>query len=451
MRLRHAESSIFAAFACVCLVLSACNGQQVRSIRGDTTCNGKIEGQTPTYITAWFHTGTSAEKRTLGQQVAAFNASQRQVRVKLTDIPEADYASEVRSAAATGNLPDILDFDGPFLYNYAFSGVLKPLNSCVSSRLRADLLPSILQQGTYAGRLWGIGTIDSGLGLYVRPSILRRIGARIPTGVSDAWTASEFTRILYRLRRAGYRQPLDMQINAATGPGANPEWFTYGFAPIVWSAGGDLLNRSTYRTAQGTLNGAASVRALTTMQRWFRAGLVNPNKGGTAFVRGEAPISWVGHWMYETYHQAFPRDLKIVPLPRFGPRPSSGMGSWQWGITANATDGDAAWRFLAYLLRPAQVLQMTRADGAIPATLSAIRRSPNFAPGGPEHIYVQQLEQGVARPRPQTPAYPAITAAFAAAILKITRGDDVRQALDAAVGQIDRNLAANRDYKTSEP
>jgi multiple sugar transport system substrate-binding protein len=94
---------------------------------------------------------------------------------------------------------------------------------------------------------------------------------------------------------------------------------------------------------------------------------------------------------------------------------------------------------------------MTGADGAIPATLSAIRRSPSFAPGGPEHIYVQQLGDGVARARPQTPAYPAITAAFSAAILKIARGRDVRQALNTAVGQIDRNLAANRYYKASEP
>jgi multiple sugar transport system substrate-binding protein len=219
----------------------------------------------------------------------------------------------------------------------------------------------------------------------------------------------------------------------------------------VWSAGGDLIDRATYRTAQGSLNGAASVRALTVLQGWFRAGLVNPDLRGTAFVSGQSPISWVGHWMYDTYRKAFPRDLKIVPLPRFGPRLSSGLGSWQWGITANATDGDAAWRFLSYLLQPAQVLQMTRADGAIPATRSAIRLSPSFAPGGPEHIYVQQLEDGVARARPQTPAYPAITSAFATAILKITRGADVRQALDTAVRQIDGNLAANRYYKAPGP
>jgi multiple sugar transport system substrate-binding protein len=455
MRTYRTMCCVIAAVIWPCLFLSACAGQQNHANPGDTTCDGKIEGAngangaTPTFITVWFHTGQPAERQTLGRQVAAFNAAQQQVKVKLIDIPEAGYADQVRSAAASGNLPDLLDFDGPNLYNYAWSGELKPLDSCVSKSLRADLLPSIVQQGTYAGRLWGIGTFDSGLGLYIRPSILRRVGARIPDGIGDAWTASEFTGILHRLQRAGYRQPLDLQVTPTTLAAA-PEWWTYGFAPIVWSAGGDLIDRSTYRTAQGVLNSPAAIRALTIMQRWFRDGLVNPNVSDS-FLRGAAPVSWVGHWLYGSYHAAFPHDLKIVPLPRFGPRPSSGMGSWQWGITSNATDGDAVWRFLSYLLQPAQVLQMTQANGAVPATRSAIRQSPDFAAGGPEHIFVQQLQDGIARPRPQTPAYPAVTAAFATALAGISQGQDVRKALDAAVREIDGNLAANHYYRASEP
>jgi multiple sugar transport system substrate-binding protein len=440
-----------AVVVCLCLPLSACAGPPGHR-GGDTTCDGTIEevnGTPPAYITVWSHTGQPGERRTLARQVTAFNVTQSQVQVKLIDIPEAGYADQVRAAAAAGDLPDLLDLDGPDLYNYAWSGQIKPLGSCVPATLRADMLPSIVQQGTYAGRLWGLGTFDSGLGLYVRPSILHRVGARIPRGVADAWTAGEFTGILHRLQRAGYRQPLDLQVNSGTLATA-PERLTYGFAPVVWSAGGDLIDRSTYRTAQGVLNSPASIRALTIVQGWYRDRLVNPDVKHS-FTRGRAPVSWAGHWMFDRYHAAFPDDLTIVPLPRFGAKPSSGMGSWQWGITSGATDGDAVWRFLSYLLQPAQVIQMTRANGAVPATLSAIRRSPRFAPGGPEHLYVQQLRDGVARPRPQTPAYPAISAAFAAAVAAISQGRDVRQALDAAVLEIDRNLTAHHDYRASEP
>jgi multiple sugar transport system substrate-binding protein len=441
----HRISSIAAT-----LVLLAGCGSDHQRAAADRTCDGKIDGKQQ--IVAWFHAGTvSAEGAELKRQTAAFNRSQNDVNVRVVFIRADSYGRTVESAATSGRLPDVLDFDGPNMYSYAWSGKLKPLDSCLSKSQRADLLPSIRKQGKYAGRTWAVGTFDSGTGLYVRPSILKRIGARIPSGVDDAWTAAEFTKILRRLRAAGYAKPLDMKANYTLPAYATPEWFTYGFAPIVWSAGGDLIDRSTYRTAQGILNGPASVRALTTMQRWFRAGLVDPDRDDQAFIRGRTPISWIGHWMYADYHKAFPHDLAIVPLPRFGPRPSAGMGSWQWGITANGGDGDAAWRYIAFLLRPEQVSAMTRGNGAVPGTFSAIRRSPNFARGGPEYPFVEQLTKGIARPRPLTPAYPAITAAFSPAIQKIIRGHDVKDALDVAVRQIDRNLKANGYYRSTGP
>jgi hypothetical protein len=55
------------------------------------------------------------------------------------------------------------------------------------------------------------------------------------------------------------------------------------------------------------------------------------------------------------------------------------------------------------------------------------------------------------RARPQTPVYPPITAAFSSAIWTIARGNNVQQALEIAVSQVDGNLAANGFHKASEP
>jgi multiple sugar transport system substrate-binding protein len=347
------------------------------------------------------------ERGVLRRQVQAFNASHQRVQATLITLPQGDYNGYVRSAAASGNLPDVLDFDGPNLYNYAWSGRLKPIDSCMSGDLRADLLPSLIKQGTYAGRTWGLGTFDSGLGLYVRPSILERAGIRIPSTPDQAWTVREF---------------------------------------------GDLIDRHDYRTSDGVLNGPAAVKAMSTLQRWVKNGYVDPDRDGQAFEKSRAPISWGGHWLYEPYRQASGGDLAIVPLPDFGKGTVTGMGSWQWGITASATDGDAAWQFLSFLLAPHQILGMTRANGAIPATQNALRRSPRFAAGGPEHLYYEQLESAVARPRPQTPAYPAITDAFRRATDRILLADGpVKPTLDAAVRRIDRDLAEHGHYHSTEP
>ena len=313
-----------ALVSCLVVVALAACGQPARS---DSTCDGELSGPRPTYITAWFHDGgtVSAEAETLRGQVDAFNAAQRDVQVKLITLPVGDYGRQVTVAATHGDLPDVLDFDGPNLYNYAWSGKLKPIDSCVSTGLREDLLPSVLQQGTYAGRLWGMGTFDSGLGLYVRPSILARAGIRIPTGPGDAWNVDEFTSVLQRLRQAGFSQPLDLQLNEP-----NPEWYTYGFAPAVWSAGGDLIDRATYRTVDGFLNGPPAVHALTILRKWYSEGYVDPNTNGDGFEEGRSPISWIGHWFYDRYAKVFPGDVEVVPLPNFGEGTATASGSWQW-------------------------------------------------------------------------------------------------------------------------
>lgn len=434
------------------LLLAACAGgggdDRSERARTDSTCDGRIDGTA--HVTVWFHAGPSAEYTTLRRQVQDFNRAQRQVRVEVVTLPEQrPYNELVLSAAASGDLPDLLDFDGPRLYSYAWSGRIKPIDSCLTDSLREDLLPSIRQQGTYAGRMYGIGTFDSGLGLYVRPSVLRKAGIRVPEGAQDAWTAAEFTRILRTLREAGYEHPLDMGLVYAR-PGE--EWNTYGFAPAVWSAGGDLIDPRTFRTAEGFLNGPEAVGALTTLQNWVEEGLVEPGRTDQAFDQGRSVISWTGHWWYPDYTKHFPGDVAIVPLPDFGEGTVTGMGSWQWGLTSGGADGDAVWRFLAYLLRPDQVHRMTVANGAIPATNSAVRLSPEYAEGGAERLFIEQLQDGVARPRPRTPAYPAITEAFSRAFPKIMLDRaPVKATLDEAVAAIDKDLAAHDGYPRNGP
>ncbi|MDX3581645.1 extracellular solute-binding protein [Streptomyces europaeiscabiei] len=454
---RPVRRALLSGAAAAVLLLAGCGGpdadrraDEEDKAAGDTTCDGRIEGTA--HITMWSHAGQSGEQSTLKSQVKEFNRSQRQVRVELVTLPEQrPYTDLVLSAAASGDLPDLLDFDGPNLYSYAWSGTLKPIDSCVPAKIRKDLLPSIREQGTYDDRLWGVATFDSGLGLYVRPSVLREADVRIPKGVDDAWTADELTEILRKLRAEGYEAPLDLNF---TDSKSADEWNTYAFAPAVWSAGGDLIDPEEFRTADGFLNSPQTVGALTTMQNWVEEGYVDRDeeKDKSAFVKGRSPISWMGHWKYGEFSAAHPGDVAIVPLPDFGTGAVTGMGSWQWGIPAGGTDGDAVWRFLQYLLQPAQVARMSEANGAIPATEGAVELSPLFDEDGAERLFIEQLRSGAARPRPQTPAYPAVTVAFSHAVADIVfSGAPVGKTLDDAVEAIDQDLAAHDGYPKSGP
>ena len=81
-------------------------------------CSTNSEQTTgPHKVSVWFHTGRPAEQQVMKQQVARFNASQKDISITLTMIPEGDYNTQVQLAATDGKLPDMLDLDGPFLAN----------------------------------------------------------------------------------------------------------------------------------------------------------------------------------------------------------------------------------------------------------------------------------------------------------------------------------------------
>jgi multiple sugar transport system substrate-binding protein len=395
-------------------------------------------------LRVWAHSGQAAERQVLEQQVKRFNSSQKATTVRLTFIPEGSYNAQVQAAALSRDLPDVLEFDGPFVYNYVWQQNLVPMDKLISESVKQDLLPSILQQGTYQGQLYSVATFDSGLGLYGRRSQLQAAGIRIPQGNQDAWTVAEFDRALAALAdRDRDRQVLDLKLNL------RGEWATYGFSPIIQSAGGDLIQRSTDRTANSSLNSPEAVAAMQSVQNWIKKGYVDPNIDDAAFTSDRVALSWVGHWVYKDYAKAVGKDLVILPLPNFGQGSKTAQGSWNWGITTNCPTQQcqkSAMQFLEFLLQPQEVLAMANVNGAVPGTKRAIAQSQLYAPNGPLRLFAEQLLAGQTVPRPQTPAYPVITSAFQEAFANIRNGLLVKTALDQATTTINLDLQDNQNY-----
>jgi multiple sugar transport system substrate-binding protein len=442
--------ALFAALVVLSVLLTACGGQATEApteepMAEEPTAEEPMGAEAVT-IDVWFHSGKGEERDVLDAQVADFNASQDKIIINAIQLPEGSYNDQVNAAALAGDLPCLLDFDGPFLYNYAWSGYMAPLDEFVSADLKADFLPSIINQGTYAGHLYSLGTFDSGLAIWGNKAYLETAGVRIPTGIDDTWTKDEFVDALEKLQALDeVEYAIDFKMNYGAG-----EWFTYGFSPILQSFGGDLINRSDYMSADGVLNGPKAVEAMTFFQSLFQDGYANATPAGDDCFFGTktCALSWVGHWMWGPHSEGLGDDLVLIPVPNFGEKAVTGMGSWNWGITNSCPNPEAAWEFLNYLITPEEILHMTNANGAVPARKSAIEMSDLYAEGGPLNIFVQQLDGGVALERPVTPAYPVITSAFSDAVNNIVAGADVQTELDAAVEKIDQDIQDNQGYPT---
>jgi multiple sugar transport system substrate-binding protein len=400
-------------------------------------------------VTVWFHSGKGEERQALDAQVAAFNeANAGEVKIDLVNLPEGSYNEQVQAGALAGDLPCLLDFDGPFVYNYAWSGYLMPLDSYVSDELKADFLPSIINQGMYAGKLYSLGTFDSGLAIWGNKAYLEKAGVRIPKGIDDAWDKAEFMDALEKLQALDeVEYAIDLKLNYGVG-----EWYTYGFSPIMQSFGGDLIDRSDYQSADGVLNGPEAVEGMTFFQELFEKGYANPNPAGDDDFYGRkiTALAFVGHWMWGPHSEGLGDDLVLLPMPKFGERIVTGMGSWNWGLTSSCPNPDAAWKVLEYLISPDEILRMTDANGAVPARKSAAAKSELYAEGGPLNLFVQQLEGGCCVTRPVTPAYPVITQSFAEATQNIISGADVKAELDKAVKKIDQDIEDNQGYPMPE-
>ncbi len=393
-------------------------------------------------LEVWYHDGRLEERMVIRDQIERFNASQDRIVVRGVEIPEGTYTDQVNAAALAGRLPDILDLDGPTVANFAWGYYLYPLDEFITDELMDDLLPSIIQQGLYQGHMWAVGTFDSGLAIYGNRAYLERVGARIPEGVDDAWTMEELMDILYKLKELPeVTYPFDFKINYGVG-----EWFTYGFSPIWQAFGADLIDRETYMSAEGVLNGPEGIAAGEWFQRLFMEGLAHPNPPGDAeFVEGRAALSWVGHWAFPQYSEELGDDLVLIPMPKFPEGQATGMGSWAWSLTSACEDPAAAWEFIEFILQPEEIVKMTNANGAVPSRFSAIELSEYYKEGGPLELFVEQLNT-IAVERPVTPAYPTITAVFADVIDNIIRGGDVKALLDRAVRDIDRDIRDNDGY-----
>ena len=408
---------------------------------GTGLISGAVLAQTP--VSVWVHAGPGPERDVYVASVKAFNDSQKDVKVDLVALPEGSYSDQVNAAALSKKLPCILDFDGPNVYNYAWTKKIIALDDFAElAAIKTDLLPSLLRQGTFNHKLYSLGQFDSGLAIWGNRKLLTQAGVRIPSKTGEAWTLAEFEDALKKLKAAGVASPLDMKFNYSVG-----EWFTYGFSPIVQSFGGDLIKRPDFKTASGAINGPEAVKAMTTLQSWVKAGYVNAaTKDDSDFVKGKAALSYVGHWTFGDYKKALGDDLVLIPMPKFGAKAVTGAGSWNFGISANCKEPKAAAKVLSFLMSAPEIARVTDANGAIPGTFTAMKANKNFGIGGALEVYAQQAAENVSVVRPETPAYPTITTAFAEAVNNIVAGADVQSELDKAAKKIDQNIEDNKGY-----
>lgn len=391
-------------------------------------CGEQDEGA----VLVWCHQGREAETLAMERMAAAFNEAhaEQRVRVHVEFFPDRQYDEKLSSAAAADALPDVIDIDGPMLARYVDAQLVQPIDRWVDAEMRADFLDSILEQGTIDGDLYALGAFESALVLYYDKQLFAEGGIE-PPPEGEAWTWDEFLAASRKAKAAGLL-PVAMHM----GDPAD-EWFTYAFSPVLWSAGGRLIDAEAEKV-EGVLNSAGNVAALQRWQMLFAENLadtdpVNPDP----FAAGGVAMDWNGHWVARSHLEAKGERLGAMILPRMGEQPVVPSGSWCWGISASSDVPEKAALWLKWLVHPEQGIKpIVEANGAVPARQSAFALFPEYGEM-PYRLFRDQLER-YAHPRPRTRHYATLTQQFAAALRDIAHGADPAERLDKAAAAVER-------------
>jgi multiple sugar transport system substrate-binding protein len=393
-----------------------------------------------TEIGMWYHgAGNETESALITQIVDDFNASQSDYTVTLESFPQNSYNESVTAGALAGNLPCILDVDGPIMPNWAWSGYMQPL--AIDESIIADFLPGTL--GYWDGDLYSVGLWDAALALFARQSDLDAWGLRTPT-LGEPWDRDEFLAALDAAKA-------DERYEFAFDPGMawTGEWYPYAFSPLLQSFGGDIIDRETYAEADGILNGDEAIAFGEWWQALFSEGYApgtsqDPASRDSGFVDGSYAFQWNGNWAAVAALEAV-EDVVFLPAPDFGGGNTIGAGSWQFGVSATCETPEGANAFIEFALQDEYMAAFSDGIGLIPSTASAAAMTANYAEGGPLEVFFA-LSEDQALVRPVTPGYVVAAQIFEGALANIANGADVADELDAAVDEIEADIARNQGY-----
>jgi len=375
-----------------------------------------------------------AEGTLVAKQLKRFMELNPGVRVELQRTP--DDASQRHQLyvqwlnARVGN-PSILQLDVVWTPEFAAAGWVLPLDKYGPPR--GDFFPATITANTWAGKLYALPWFaDVGL-LYRRTDLVPSEPKTLEEMVTDAQGAMA--------RRGGPRYGIVWQ-------GARYEGLITGFVEYLGAFGGRIIDDK----GEVVVNRPEAVRALEFMRDELYKTNVAPldvltwheEEARFAFQNGNAVF--MRNWPYpvaamsDTAQSKVAGKFAVSPMPASGAAPNghstAALGGAQLAINAYTDHPDAAYKLIAYLTAPEQMLERAQAVGQYPtrpALYDDTRLRSAIA------IPLENARRAIesATPRPVTPIYTELSEILQIELHRaLVRQVEPREALNSAAARI---------------
>ena len=417
------------------LLLVSCSktGNSKDTSKGDS---GKEE-----QIVAWSPDVSPQEKEAILASINSFNEKNKgKAKVTIEFIPRGngyDYENKLNTAISSGKAPDVVAIDGPTTAAYAHLNILAPIDEYITAEEKAMYVPSIIQQGTYNGKLYDLGAMESSVVLYYNKDMLKKAGIEEPSqDINKAWTWEDVYQAAKKLNKDGVKG-----INLSWDLG---EGQIYGFAPMIWSNGGDLLNPEGTK-AEGILNSPENVEALKYLQKFATEGLMSLQTAPDDFGNGKSAMYLMGVWEIANLKKNFPKlnwGLTYYPASPKTKKVVSPSGSWAWGVTATSKHKEFAAGVVKEITGKEGSKRYSMANSMPPSRTDVFAEMKEYD-SYPFSIIKEQVTKS-AHPRNVSITYPVLSAEFAKATQDIMKGADIKEVLDRSAKKFDQEAERNK-------
>jgi multiple sugar transport system substrate-binding protein len=366
----------------------------------------------------------------MGQITERFNSEQQNIRVTMTS--QAEYYTQLGTAAASGTLPDLAVIHADQVATQAFRNVIRPIGDLVQQigLEGTDFPTAVWEAGEVAGQRYSIPLDIHPAVLYYNEDLLTAAGLNAaPTNEQEfAQAATALTQGEQKgfLVTSGFFSQQIFQI-------------------LLRQFGGREFNEDV---TEATWNSEAGVQALQWMkdaQSRFGEPNLESDAEVNGFKAGSAAMMINGIWqLTNVTGEGVSFAGRGTAVPQFGTQPAVWAGSHQLALPAQANPDpckDAAvGMFIAFLLNNS--VEWAKA-GQIPAS-NTVRNSPEFLAIEPQASIAPSVENAFF-----PPSVPGITDAFGPlgeAVTAVMSGiqSDPKTALDEAANRANQILADNK-------
>lgn len=343
---------------------------------------------------------------------------------------------EVRLGSRTPE-PDLYSADASLTASYAARGHLLDLTPYFADDLdRFD--SAALGAASYNGKMYAGPFATSMQLMFVNVDLFKKAGVELPsTDIDGRWTWEQV-----REAAKAIAKPEDNLWGVLLEQSDRP----YQLLPLMQSKGAQLVSDDGLE-ATGYVNGEKFVEAAQFYADLFGADKVSPpglfelNLVQEVFHTGHAAMMVGGTWNLGRLEKSADFEWIAVPHPYFaGGVPVTPTGSWQIGINPRTEHLDESVRFMKFFMRDDVQAEWYKLRPYPPVLKANWDNLSDLLTGKPWDIAKYEL-QNTAVPRPPIPGFREYEEILKLAFRDIQQGADVRERLDKAAREMDRELA----------